>query len=192
MMPWWKRYGLRRRLKRGDSLLCFLTFRCTLRCDYCAMKYIDGKWPHSSETTLSHWKRIIKSFPRRIREIKITGGEPMLMPYFTELVNWLLDEGYFVLVITNLTIKRDIKQSDRLLLVSTLHEGAYLPAWKKNLKFYLAKHRIKVDEIERSVLKSSKTKDLCYREYGDTCTGFIYSPEGRLFTHVNEMYENYI
>jgi len=83
----WKRYGLQRRLRRGDSLLLFLTFRCTLHCDYCALKYIDGKYPKSSEITLSDWKRIVKSFPRKIREVKITGGEPMIMPYFTELVN---------------------------------------------------------------------------------------------------------
>ena len=175
----WKRYGLQRRLRRGDSLLLFLTFRCTLHCDYCALKYIDGKYPKSSEITLSDWKRIVKSFPRKIREVKITGGEPMIMPYFTELVNWLVDEGYFVLVITNLSIKRNIKISDRLLISATNHVSS-----KVFHSDYYKDYRVKVDVI-------GNTKELCFREYGDTCTGFIYSPEGRLFTHVNEMYANY-
>ena len=175
----WKRYGLRRRLVRGDSLLLFLTFRCTLNCDYCALKYIDGKYPQCSETTISHWKRIVKSFPRKIKEIKITGGEPMIMTYFDEFVNWLLDEGYFVLVITNLSIKRNIKKSDRLLFSATHHESA-----KVFHSDYYKNYRVKIDKI-------GSTKDLCYREYGDTCEGFMYSPEGRLFTQVNEMYEEY-
>jgi len=181
------RYGIRRRLTRAQSLLLFLTFRCTLKCSYCALKYIDGKYPVCDETTISHWKRIVKSFPRKIKEIKITGGEPMLMPYFSELVNWLLDEGYLVLVITNLTIKRVIKKSDRLLIASTNHKVG-----KFQLDFYNKEHRVKVDEIATQKLDCSNVKDLCYREYGDTCTGFIYSPEGRLFTHVNEMYQEYV
>lgn len=174
-MKIWNRYGLRKRLVRGDSMLLFLTFRCTLKCDYCALKYIDGKYPESDEITLSEWKRIVKSFPRKIREVKITGGEPMLMPWFPEFVNWLIDEGYFVLVITNMTLKKEIKESYRLIFIATNHEGS-----KFQLPYY-RKHRVKVDKI-------GETKDLCFREYGSTCTGYIYSPEGRLFTHVNEMY----
>ena len=178
------RYGIRRRLTRAQSLLLFLTFWCTLKCDYCALKYIDGKYPKSDEITLSDWKRIVKSFPRKIREVKITGGEPMIMPYFTDFVNWLLDEGYFVLVITNLTIKKKIKQSDKLLISATRHKNARIWHWTKNYVDYKQKHRVKYDVM-------GDTKELCFREYGDTCTGFMYSPEGRLFTHVNEMYKEY-
>ena len=180
----WKRYGLQRRLRRGDSLLLFLTFRCTLHCDYCALKYIDGKYPKSSEITLSDWKRIVKSFPRKIREVKITGGEPMIMPYFTELVNWLVDEGYFVLIITNLTVMKLFRLSDKILISATEHKSTNHDKWRLNYEFYKNRHRVKHGVI-------GDTKELCFREYGDTCTGFMYSPEGRLFTHVNEMYEEY-
>ena len=180
------RYGIAKRLRRGDSLLLFLTFRCTLQCEYCALKYIDGIYPTSKEIQISEWKRIVKSFPRRIREIKITGGEPMIMPYFSEFVNWLIDEGYFVIVFSNLTVKKDIKKSNKLLIISTNHKvGNFnLPHYKE--------HRVKVEQIEFAEGHADRVKDMCYREYGDTCTGFIYSPEGQLYTCVNDMYKAHV
>jgi len=155
------------------------------------LKYIDGKYPVSPEMTLSDWKRIIKSFPRKIREIKITGGEPMLVSYFSELVNWLLAEGYFVYIISNTTIKKEFNQSDRVMIRATYHQSADRDEWFEIHKWYKERHRIEVDEIDKGILTTSSTKELCYREYGETCTGFIYSPEGKLFTVVNEMYRSY-
>ena len=185
------RYGIRKRLKCGESLLLFLTFRCTLKCDYCALKYIDGKYPESKEIELSEWKRIVKSFPRKIREIKITGGEPMLMPWFPEFVNWLAKEGYSVFIISNLTLQKKFKKSDKVMINCTYHKSANKTKWLRNLAYY-KDFQIKIDEIETGEIVGSDVKELCHREYGDTCEGFIYSPEGKLFTNVNEMYVEYV
>lgn len=180
------RYGIMRRFKRGDSMLLFLDFKCMLNCEYCALKYIDGKYPESNTMGLVDWIRKVRDFPRKIREVKITGGEPTMVKYFPELVKWLLDNGYYVLVLTNLGRYRKIKSSRRLIFMATWHHDMPEKQFMNNLKKYRDDgHRVNVAEI-------GKERDLQHREYGDTCTGFLYAPDGRLYTHVNELYEDHV
>ena len=187
------RYGIMKRLRKGDSALLFLTFRCTLKCSYCSLKYIDGIYPSSSEIDLSDWKRIVKDFPRKLREIKITGGEPMIQPYFVEFVNWLTDNGYFVFVLTNLTIKvKGLKPSNKLMLCATHHQGIDADKWKKNLEHYQKDFRVEVEEIDFGEVDGSYVKNLGYRESGDTCMGFLYAPDGKLYTRFNELVEAHV
>ena len=65
-------------------------------------------------------------FPYKIREIKLTGGAPELHPDFLEFTNWLLHEGYYILVFTNLMrpdILLKLKRTPRLMFIASYHHS---------------------------------------------------------------------
>jgi uncharacterized radical SAM superfamily Fe-S cluster-containing enzyme len=99
-----KLYWKTLQLKRGITLSIFPTFKCNLDCDYCFMKMPSGKKPTCKESSLEDWKRYIIEFAKRkkTREIYISGGEPTLMPYLSDLTNWCLRQGYHVTIYSNL------------------------------------------------------------------------------------------
>lgn len=174
------RWGLMRRLKRGNKLMLFLNYKCNLNCSYCSLGYI-GKRVESTEIGLEEWKYIIRNFPIRLREIRISGGEPMLMPYYSELINWLLDRGLYVMVFTNLSVvKLDVKKTDRLIYAATYHKGMDKDKWSRNFSTYRKHYTINAHQIQDETIKGINVGERCYREYGDTCVGFMYNPAGKL------------
>jgi len=192
-------YGLLKRLRRGVKLNIYLTMKCNLNCDYCCWKFGDGKTPIiKNELTLRDWQQRIKRFPQRIREISISGGEPMLVSCFVNLVNWCLDEGYFVNVFTNLSyLKQGIKRSYKLKFCATYHEDMMLGKFKRHLRNYRNLYRVDIDEIRTNEFKDSMKKKEC--KVGDViidlpecnCLGFIYMPDGALFTEALDILEYY-
>ena len=189
------RWGLMRRLKRGNKLMLFLTYRCNLDCEYCSLRYI-GPRVESTEIGLEDWKYIICNFPIRLREIRICGGEPLVMPYYSELVNWLIDRGLYVMVFTNLSVvKLDVIRSDQLIYDATFHKGGGSTAitsaitWERNLKTYRKYYRVNAHQIEDETIKGIKVGPKCYVEYGHTCVGFMYNPAGKLSAGFIKMLE---
>lgn len=175
-------WGLGRRLKPGNKLMLFPTYRCNLNCDYCSLGYL-GKRVESREISLEEWKYLINGFPIKLSTIRISGGEPMLMPYYSELVNWLLDRKLYVMVFTNLTIlKTDVNPSRRLLYEATYHQSSNPALWKHNLELYRKKYRVNVQQIAEETIPNVRVGELCHIEYGYSCVGFMYSPSGELHT----------
>ena len=111
------RYGIHRRLKRGIRLDLIPSWRCNMSCDYCILKR-DGKMPVSKiEHDYKYWINYIETFPIKVGEVFISGGEPGLYPNIEELVNYLLDSGRLVTIFTNLTnilFSTSIKPSNKL------------------------------------------------------------------------------
>jgi len=176
------RWGLMRRLRRGNKLMLFPTFRCNLTCSYCSIGYL-GKRAESTEIGLDDWKYLVRSFPIKLREIRISGGEPMLMPYYSELINWLLDQGLYVMVFTNLSVlKLDVNRSRRLIYMATYHKCSNVKKFQKNLKEYRKKYRVEVHQIGQEKIRGVSVGLECGLEYGYTCVGFMYDPAGNLHT----------
>ena len=182
-------WGLMRRLHRGTKLMLFLNYKCNLNCDYCSLGYI-GKRVESETIELDDWKYLVESFPLKLREIRISGGEPMLMPYYAELINWLLDRGFYVMVFTNLTVLNfDVKPNSRLIYSATYHKGAKYWIWKKHLEFYRKRYKVNAQQLEDETISGIKVSPVCDVEYGYTCVGFMYNPAGKLFTGFIKMLE---
>jgi len=78
---------------------------CNLRCSYCDTRYAYNQW---QEMTTAEIVTKIKRFDCNL--IEVTGGEPLIQQGTPELVEYLIDLGYTVLMETNGS--RDISQVD--------------------------------------------------------------------------------
>lgn len=199
------RYGLLKRLKDGMRIKIRPTYRCTLDCAYCANRVIDGTRPVcKEEIRLADWQRIITHHPRKVREVVISGGEPMCYSEFVPLVDWLTSEGYFVTVFTNLTLTRGLqmKPSYKIRLAATCHRSCDLRQWKQHLLLYRNWFRVDVEEVDTRMIPGSIWKSTlpcadhsryftetpCGRTGGMCqCIGDVYSPDGVL--HASGMEE---
>ena len=190
-----KFYGKTLFFKCGIMLQITLTYSCNLHCDHCSLEIPTGKRPKAKPIGLEDWKKIIKGFPVRVREVFISGGEPTLISWLPELCNWLLDQGYHVTVFTNLhndLALTSVKKSHRFQVFATFHQehdnpfdftGAY-EAVKKV-------HNISVGELgdRKKILPYSKMSKLFRDSSGLMDREFRYSPDGKLYT---SCYEHFV
>jgi organic radical activating enzyme len=166
-MKW---YGKTLKFKRGVTIQISLLYACNLGCEYCSLEMPTGKRPEAKQATLQEWITYIKNFPAKIKEVYVSGGEPTLVKWLPELLEWLLKEGYHVTVFTNLyNVKLlMIKDSYRYQILASYHKP---PEEKSNPKLYDSelrfnaayyklknKYRIEVDEIGTKVLPYSRLK----------------------------------
>lgn len=166
-MKW---YGKTLKLKRGVTLQISLLYACNLFCEYCSLEMPTGKRPEAKQSTLQEWITYIKNFPTKIKEVYVSGGEPTLVKWLPELLQWLLDEGYHVTVFTNLynPALLMIKPSYRYQIIASYHkppaETEKPELYDSEIRFNEAyyklkdKYRIEVDEIGTKVLPYSKVK----------------------------------
>lgn len=86
-----------------------ITRNCNLRCHFCGQWGKKGFFADSSGEmmTIGEWKNIIDELvsyrKKRGGNITVTvwGGEPLVSPYFDEIVTLLKNDGFIVEVITN-------------------------------------------------------------------------------------------
>lgn len=115
---------------KGIEVAAVVTTRCNLHCNYCPMFFgkdgeWDGKYPRYEESTLEEWKEWFERFPFWISQIYLTGGEPSLLPWIGDLVNWLVDRGHHVILFSNLYKPENlfnIKKSFRFVYYPTFHQ----------------------------------------------------------------------
>ena len=171
---------------KGTDLAAVLTTRCNLHCDYCPMFFYDQKYPKFKESTLEEWKEFFEFYPDWISQIYLTGGEPTILPWLPELVNWLVDRGHHVILFSNLLKPETlypIKKSFRFILYPTFHKGQDNPEryqeavrkLKENTKF-----RIFSQEMSEShVFGWSKHKQLFTPEWYETYNKLYHvAPDG--------------
>lgn len=138
--------------KKGVTISCSLTFRCNLKCPYCTLG-CSGKRVRSSVASLEEWKHRIETFPVKIKEVYVTGGEPTLVYWMPEFVNWLLNRGIFVTLYTNL---HDINQISEIhskhqfQILSTYHLCDKHTHYKVSYEVMKDYFRIKSTEISNS------------------------------------------
>jgi len=144
------RYGIIKYTRRGVRLSITLTYRCNLDCWYCTMKKPTGKVPECKESTFEELKQFMKEFPYPVREVQVTGGAPELHPDFVRFTNWLLEQGYFVQIMTNLLFLFELghlRITPRLMLCCTYHHDSSLKKWIRNYDLLSKSYRIATDEI---------------------------------------------
>jgi len=125
------RYYLIKKLRRGMSVSIFPSWGCNYKCDYCLLR-TDGIFPEGEMLSLDSWKGFLNDLDtcyrnsegRGIKEICLLGGEPTLLPYFTDLCHWILFEKRWMLMIyTNMSNLKtlEIKPSMLLRIEATYH-----------------------------------------------------------------------
>ena len=160
------RFGMTKRLRRGGRVTIFPSYKCNFDCWYCTLK-VDGVFPVNETLPLEKWQYFLTKFDEAtrdnngIREVILTGGEPTLLPYFTELVNWILFiKKWHLTMFTNLTTNKllEIKPSLRLRVCATFHHGDNLQRFDTMYKTINAVHRVDVEEIDVKCLPYSRVK----------------------------------
>jgi radical SAM protein with 4Fe4S-binding SPASM domain len=96
--------------KTLDCLYFNLTKKCNLKCVYC---YANAGSINLNESTLNFWKNLVDQFSEYNPNGKVvlTGGEPTLVNYFWDIVEYIKSKKLKITLITNGTI---IKSSDIL------------------------------------------------------------------------------
>jgi organic radical activating enzyme len=150
-------------LSRGADIVLVLTTKCNLHCDYCPMFLDNDKYPKFDECSIDEWKTFIENFPEWLSQIYISGGEPSLIPWVSEFINWLTGRGHHVVLLTNLFKPETflgIKEHWRFVCLSTLHKGN-----KYKSKFYDAadelnyRFRLIIQELGKTTSSWSKKKE---------------------------------
>ena len=147
------RYGLLRRLKKGNRHYIFPTLRCNLDCDYCFNKSVPVRKKYS-EMKFMDWKQIIDSW-ENVQEIFLSGGEPFIYPDILPLLEYLIDKKYMITINTNLLKLPDefIKPTLRLRIVATYHLDLNGKSNKFVFKYYHLKnlgHNVIVEKFNKS------------------------------------------
>lgn len=180
--------------RRGVMLQINLTYACNFHCKYCSVDMVKGHRPNTKSITLEQWKEKVRTFPAKVREVFVCGGEPTLIKWMPDFVNWLIDEGYHVVVFSNLYKPLEflkIKRSYRFQIRTTYHhiDEETLERFEKHYFFLKKHHNIFVDEIGEQKLNYSLVKP--YLTMDDLkIPEFRYAPDGRLYTSHYELSEN--
>ncbi len=148
------KYGILRRLKRGIRLDVMPSYKCNRNCSYCILKEGGDQMPTSEEQNFIYWAKYIETFPLKISEIYLSGGEPSIYPNVDLLVNYFLENKICVTVFTNLMdikLISKITPSDRLRFSATHHIDLShddARTFAVNLELMSMKYRVDVDSFE--------------------------------------------
>ena len=198
------RYGMSKLIKRGITIGMLPTYKCNLDCEYCSNKFgrIGNKFD-SSEITPDDWYRLLSSFPVKIRELHITGGEPFMYKQIGELILKMLSLGFHVSLNSNLLIKRDLSmvKSDKFRIEATLHNFKDVVKFHSNVAYYRQWVTVDIDLFGDGRLKDNKRNKAgiaIKAKMGDkdsyVCLDmkrFKFTPDGRLWTNDREIGETY-
>lgn len=124
------------KLKRGINIDLSLSYKCNLDCSYCVLQLTKRGVPDVEEKTMVEWEKFIDNYPKKIKQVQISGGEPSKVVWLSEFVNWLLSNHYHVVLISNLydwTNIIKINPSHRFKIVATCH-------WSDNAKRFHDAH----------------------------------------------------
>ncbi len=83
--------------------------QCNLRCHFCGQWGDNGFFSHcdNNDMTLPEWKNVIDSIARYSKEtgeqpsVMLWGGEPLMYPWFKNIVNYLRSYGFKLGIVTN-------------------------------------------------------------------------------------------
>jgi len=184
------KYGKRLLFKRGVTVSISLLYECTLNCSYCSLK-MGGKI-HPKDTIIhgsDYWVDYIDSFPVKIKEIFLSGGEPGIYSGIADLTNELINRGYFVTLFTNLTLIDNfmaIEPNPRLKFMATAHKGANLYIFEANYLIMKEHYRIDVDEIETNFFKFSNKKKFCTDKDESDTSRFRIDSDGAIYVNCIE------
>ena len=181
-------------LKSGQVQLCIdLTYRCNLKCPYCAAQLGGKGIPNVKEKTFEEWKEYILSFPVKVKEICFSGGEPTLYEDLPKLANWLLDTGRGVVLTTNLWKYQrifEIQQSRKFIITASYHKVDDPIRFDKAYRQLAEDYQIKVREYEHKILPYSDLEVLNDNLDKPVYTNkrFVVSPDAKIYVTCKEYY----
>jgi len=172
--------------KRGITLNITPSFKCNYHCEYCFVD-IDHKKPSDGKNlTADGWLEYIDTFPVKIAEITINGGEPTLWGEFVYLTTEILKRGYFVMIHTNLSkpeILIQLPKTNHLVLNPTFHHGQTSPnVFIDAYNMLKDKQKMYVDEIDNKILSISRKKPFGTTKYAKERKCLRARPDGTLYT----------
>lgn len=192
-------YGLTKLFKRGCVICLYTTYKCNLRCPYCINHLLvsdDIKGMLSCpEIGPWGWYDLISNFPVPVKEIFLSGGDPMLYPNISRLVDVLLQTGAHVVLFTNMMTRRKITaRSRRFRIQATLHESAGKERFYDNVEYYRQQHhQVHVELFGTKAKKGQrtiKTKETDIDECREL-KRFKFTPDGKLWisdSHLSDTY----
>jgi uncharacterized radical SAM superfamily Fe-S cluster-containing enzyme len=198
------RYGLLRRLRRGERIYFYLTLKCSLSCSYCTGNFCDPFSATYKSLTLAGWKNILEQLQFRrdlpVQEIFISGGEPFLHKDCAALIDYLLaNTNAMVTVFTNLVnniSKQQFRNSVRLRFVASYHSEMTTKAkaiWWENYGWLQAGgYHVVVEKFDNEI-EPGKVKPLMNRDSQaevDECYithRHIFAPDGSYKKNLFEM-----
>ena len=182
------------KFKRGITLQIEPTFRCNQNCPYCINKNGGTEFPKDiNPMTKDEWINYIETFPLKIGEIIIGGGEPTLYFNLVNFVNYLLKKGYFVQLFTNLThpeILNKINKSIRFRIIATYHEGQIsVDTFLKNLS--ILNHPVQSQSF--SPLKVTRIiNKWTDKEKKEIISCLRVAPDGAISTNCWDQHQKYL
>lgn len=172
---WW--YG------KGSRATVVTTTTCNLHCDYCPM-FIYGEVKKYNISTLEEWQKWFKRFPIKLSQLFVSGGEPSIYPHIVPLVNWLITEGYHIIIFTNLFKAENfigIKPHWRLLFMPTFHDVRGNKRERYNVGAKLLKEngfQVSTQQIFENTGKFHRVKEFFTKEwFQEEDDGFQFAPD---------------
>ena len=165
------RFHYVRKLRKGLTIVIIPSYDCNFKCSYCARNQY-GKHPDAEMKTLEAWQfhltnldKSLRKDRSRIKSIILSGGEPIILPYFVELCEWILDQGWMLDIFTNLSsIKalQSVRQTTNIIIHASHHpEGITIRKFVENWRVLDKKHRVEVREMgERRLTDTPKKTHL--------------------------------
>jgi radical SAM/Cys-rich protein len=94
------------------SILCVLTGnRCNLKCTHCYLESSPDKTEEMSLKTIDKLLTILEQ-NKQIKDLELTGGEPLLNPHFRYFVEEAYNLGKNVMIASNLTLLNEPEMRD--------------------------------------------------------------------------------
>ena len=109
---------------KGSVMAAVINTKCNFHCSYCPMFLTDNKYPKFKECSLDEWKEFFYKYPDWLSLIFVTGGEPSLLEWIGDLVNFLTERNHHVCLFSNMHKPENlikIEKSFKFVLIPTFH-----------------------------------------------------------------------
>ena len=129
---------------QGYPCIFIRLYGCNLSCSWCDTRYSCEKNDYTIKTINEIYSFIQSNYPQH-RIIEITGGEPLYQKNSIDLINFLIDKGYKVLLETNgsLDISQIPQQVHIIMDIKTPDSGMSEFNLIENIKYLKKEDEIK-------------------------------------------------
>jgi len=155
----WK---LHRIFAGGCLVIIKPTMKCNLDCSYCSNVIATGKRvEYDEEVEPEDWIKWLNRFPTKIQVVSVSGGEPQTYPKINELLQLLIDNGYWVRMLTNMTKTNvNIKPNKRFCIQTSYHMQVSKYKFLANLDHYKDYNIIMKKEFTTNDIPGSKKYEI--------------------------------